>query len=83
MGTWHVPFPLFVVGRRMNFSVGICALSSVFGDLRNVHTFVSVSVSVCLPVRVAAAPVNPFRSLRIDFVDSSSVDLPFFAGIFL
>lgn len=79
MGTWHVPFPLFVVGRRMNFSVGICALSSVFGDLRNVHTF--VSVSVCLPVRVAAAPVNPFRSLPIDFVDFSSVDLPFFAGI--
>lgn len=81
MGTWHVPFPLFVVGRRMNFSVGICALSSVYGDLRNVCTF--VSVSVCLPVRVAAAPVNPFRSLPIDFVDSSSVDLPFFAGIFL
>lgn len=36
-----------------------------------------VSVSVCLPVRVAAAPVYPFRSLAIDFVDSS-VDLPFF-----
>lgn len=58
------------------------------GDLRAVFgvwgsaqcTFVSVSVSVCLPVRVAAAPVNPFRSLPIDFVDSS-VDLPFFAGI--
>lgn len=57
------------------------------GDLRAVFgvwgsaqcTF--VSVSVCLPVRVAAAPVNPFRSLPIDFVDSSSVDLPFFAGI--
>lgn len=76
VGTWHVPFPLFVVGRRMNFCVGICALSSVLG-ICAMYVCICICVSPCSS---CSCPVNPFRSLPIDFVDSS-VDLPFFAGI--
>lgn len=45
MGTWHVPFPLFVVGRRMNFCVDLHAVFSV-GDLRNVRLYLYLSVSL-------------------------------------
>lgn len=78
VGTWHVPFPLFVVGRRMNFSVGICALSSVYGDLRNVRLYLYLYLCVSLfelqlPrwILLGRSPLSIYLSLQVYSCDFS------------
>lgn len=50
VGTWHVPFPLFVLGRRMNFCVSARCLQFFlfWGNQRNVCSFVCVLVLLSL-----------------------------------
>lgn len=68
MGTWHVPFPLFVLGRRMNFCVSArCLQFFVLGESAQCM-FVCMCLGLALPCRVAAARANPFAGILVIFL---------------